>query len=89
MFESFNKDVVDAFARNKRRLTKNAASRQVRALLDEVGASAFKLLPHPFLFPADEFEMLARRARCCARRTKSCGICAGTARGRTCSRSAR
>ncbi|MBH9710784.1 hypothetical protein JAO09_39495, partial [Burkholderia contaminans] len=61
--ESFNKDVVDAFARNKRRLTKNAASRQVRALLDEVGASAFKLLPHPFLFPADEFEMLARRAR--------------------------
>ncbi|OMR36778.1 hypothetical protein [Burkholderia pseudomallei] len=63
MFESFNKDVIDAFARNKRRLTKNAASRQVRALLDEVGASAFKLLPHPFLFPADEFEMLARRAR--------------------------
>ncbi|MBF3542609.1 hypothetical protein ISG10_33660, partial [Burkholderia pseudomallei] len=46
MFESFNKDVIDAFARNKRRLTKNAASRQVRALLDEVGASAFKLLPH-------------------------------------------
>ncbi|MET5013033.1 hypothetical protein AAHH80_38785, partial [Burkholderia pseudomallei] len=63
MFESFNKAVIDAFARNKRRLSINAASRQVRALLEEVGASAFLLLPDPFIFPADVLVMLGRRWR--------------------------
>ncbi|MET5020663.1 hypothetical protein AAHH78_37505, partial [Burkholderia pseudomallei] len=28
-----------------------------------VGASAFKLRPHPFLLPADDFEIVGRRAR--------------------------
>lgn len=63
MFKSFNKDVVDVFARNKHKMAKNGAGRQVQALLDEIGAAAFRLLPHPFLFPADDFERLARLAR--------------------------
>lgn len=63
MFKSFNKDVIDAFARNKRKIAEYGAARQVQALLDDVGASAFRLLPHPFLFPADDFDALARAAR--------------------------
>ncbi|AIO70126.1 hypothetical protein [Burkholderia oklahomensis] len=63
MFEPFNQDVIAAFIGNKRKIAENGADRRVRALLDEVGATAFNLLPHPFLFPADDFDRLARIAR--------------------------
>ncbi|AOJ84363.1 hypothetical protein WS86_27855 [Burkholderia savannae] len=63
MFESFNKDVIAAFIRNKRKIIENGATRQVRTLLDDIGAAAFRLLPHPLLFPAEDFDMLARIAR--------------------------